>query len=377
MPNIGKSTLFNALTNSSLAAAENYPFCTIEPNKAKVPVPDPRLHQLGAIAESQKIIEAQLEFVDIAGLVKGASEGSGLGNKFLDNIARTSLILHAVRCFEDPDILHVENRVDSVGDLHTIRSELILRDFQVCEKRLDTCRKQAKGPRNEKQALAEKTAQICEVVLGVMDNDQFANTVDFSSHFDNSFLPAFKEMFSVLLTAKPMVHLLHCDEDEVMDGNEHTAKLVSEIAELNGGHAVEGEDYLLVSPRLELQASEFAAEDGPEAQLEYLELQGLTETGLARIIRSCRARLGLMDFYTVGPKEARAWTIREGQTAANAAGVIHSDFEKYFIRAETIFFDDFVTYDGEKGAKAAGKMTSNGRDYVCQNGDIYKFLHGA
>ncbi len=353
LPNVGKSTLFNALTETQAAQAANYPFCTIEPNVGNVGVPDPRLDQLAAIAGSQKIIPTQLGFVDIAGLVRGASKGEGLGNQFLGNIREVDAIVHVLRCFENDDIQHVDNKIDPISDAETVETELMLSDLESLEKRVPAAQKKA--------AQGDKEQKIVASVLGkaldLLREGQPARLV----------VPADEEEARVfaqaqLITAKPVLYVCNVDEESAADGNAFSAR-VFEKAKAEGANAV------IVSAAIE---SELVGMDADERMV-FLEEMGLHETGLARVIRSGYDLLHLITFFTVGPKEARAWTVHTGAKAPQAAGEIHTDFERGFIRAETIAFDDYIALNGEAGAKEAGRLRQEGKEYVVHDGDVLHF----
>jgi len=353
LPNVGKSTLFNALTETQAAQAANYPFCTIEPNVGNVGVPDPRLDQLAAIAGSQKIIPTQLGFVDIAGLVRGASKGEGLGNQFLGNIREVDAIVHVLRCFENDDIQHVENKVDPVSDAETVETELMLSDLESLEKRVPAFQKKA--------TQGDKEAKVAASVLGkaldlLRDGKPARLTVPDGEDEARVFAQA------QLLTAKPVLYVCNVDEDSAAEGNAFSAR-VFEKAKAEGANAV------IVSAAIE---SELVGMDAEE-RLVFLEEMGLHETGLARVIRAGYDLLHLITFFTVGPKEARAWTVHVGAKAPQAAGEIHTDFERGFIRAETIAFADYIALNGESGAKEAGKLRQEGKEYVVQDGDVLHF----
>jgi hypothetical protein len=352
LPNVGKSTLFNALTATQAAEAANYPFCTIEPNTGRVGVPDPRLDRLAEIAKSQKVIPTQLEFVDIAGLVRGASKGEGLGNQFLGNIRETDAILHVLRCFEG-DVTHVEGSVDPVRDAETVETELMLADMESLERRINNASKRAKG--GDKDAKAE--VEIMERALAALQEGRPARTIEVSREEQ----PIFTRL--QLLTAKPVLYVCNVSEEEAATGNEHSRRVI-EKAESEGAGAV------VISAAIE---SELAQLSDPEEKREFLATLGLEEPGLNKVIRAGYKLLGLITFFTVGPKEARAWTVPQGATAPEAAGVIHSDFQRGFIRAETIDYESFVTLGGEQGAKDAGKMRQEGKEYVVRDGDIFHF----
>ncbi|HLZ66082.1 MAG TPA: redox-regulated ATPase YchF [Aliidongia sp.] len=353
LPNVGKSTLFNALTATAAAEAANYPFCTIEPNVGRVAVPDPRLTKLAEIAKSAKIIPTQLEFVDIAGLVRGASKGEGLGNQFLANIRQTDAIAHVLRCFEDGNVTHVEGSVDPVRDAETVETELMLADLESLERRVAAAQKKLRA--NDKEAKAQ--LEVMEPVLAVLRDGKPARTVK----LDADHQKILKQLD--LITAKPVVYVCNVDEGSAATGNEFSAK-VAEFAKAQGAVSV------VISAAIEAEVSQLADE---AEKTEFLETLGLEETGLARVIRAGYGLLGLLTFFTIGPKEARAWTVEQGAKAPQAAGAIHTDFEKGFIRAETIACDDFIACNGEAGAKEAGKMRLEGSEYLVRDGDIFHF----
>lgn len=353
LPNVGKSTLFNALTATAAAEAANYPFCTIEPNVGRVGVPDPRLDQLATIASSQKIIPTQLEFVDIAGLVRGASQGEGLGNQFLGHIRSVDAIIHVLRCFENDDITHVDGTVDPIRDMTTIETELMLADLESLERRLTAATKKAKGGDVDAKAL-----------LGMMEKAKIhleqgkpAKTMVISKEDTE----LFQEL--QLLSSKPMLYVCNVSEAEAATGNEWTLK----VAEYAGNHDARS---VVISAAIE---SEVSALDSAADQQEFLQSLGLKETGLKRVIREGYRLLNLLTFFTIGPKEARAWTAQQGFKAPQAAGEIHTDFERGFICAETISYDDYIACQGEAGAKAAGKLRLEGRDYLVKDGDVFHF----
>ena len=353
LPNVGKSTLFNALTETQAAQAANYPFCTIEPNVGQVGVPDPRLDELARIAGSQKIIPTQLGFVDIAGLVRGASKGEGLGNQFLGNIREVDAIVHVLRCFEDDDIQHVENKVDPISDAETVETELMLSDLESLEKRVPAAQKKA--------AQGDKESKLIASVLGqALDLLRDGKPARLTQISDEEEARVFKQ--AQLLTAKPVLYVCNVDEESAAEGNEFSAR-VFEKAKAEGANAV------IVSAAIE---SELVGME-PEDRMVFLEEMGLSETGLTRIIRSGYDLLHLITFFTVGPKEARAWTAHVGAKGPEAAGEIHSDMQRGFIRAETIAYDDFVSLGGENGAKDAGKLRQEGKDYEVQDGDVLHF----
>ena len=352
LPNVGKSTLFNALTQTAAAQAANYPFCTIEPNVGDVAVPDERLDALAGIAKSAQIVPTRLTFVDIAGLVRGASRGEGLGNQFLANIREVDAIAHVVRCFEDEDITHVEGKIDPLADIETIETELMLADLDSLERRVVGFEKKAKGGDKE----AKESLDLCERALVLLREGQPARLVKVSADERKSF-----EMLG-LMTAKPVLYVCNVEEASADAGNDFSARVFAR-AQAEGAQAV------VVSAKIE---SEIAVL--PEAeQADYLEAVGLAEPGLNRVIRAGYRLLGLLTYFTVGPKEARAWTIVKGTRAPQAAGVIHTDFEKGFIRAETIAYDDYVSLKGEAGAREAGKMRLEGKEYVVHDGDVMHF----
>lgn len=355
LPNVGKSTLFNALTETQAAQAANYPFCTIEPNVGNVSVPDPRLDQLAKIAGSQKIIPTQLAFVDIAGLVRGASKGEGLGNQFLGNIREVDAIVHVLRCFEDDDIQHVENKVDPVADAETVDTELLLSDLESLEKRLPALQKKANGGDKE----AKISISIFTQVLELLHAGKPARLAEPKDEDETRVLAQ-----AQLLTSKPVLYVCNVDEGAAANGNAHSQAVFAR-AQAEGAQAV------IVSAAIE---SELVAME-PDDRVMFLEEMGLTEAGLARVIRAGYELLHLQTFFTVGPKEARAWTVHKGASAPEAAGEIHTDFQKGFIRAETIAFDDYVTLGGEARAREAGKLRAEGKAYVVQDGDVMHFLH--
>ena len=353
LPNVGKSTLFNALTETQAAQAANYPFCTIEPNVGNVGVPDPRLDKLAEIAGSQKIIPTQLGFVDIAGLVRGASKGEGLGNQFLGNIREVDAIVHVLRCFENDDIQHVDNKIDPVSDAETVETELMLSDLESLEKRVPAAQKKA--------AQGDKEAKLLAAVLQpALDLLRDGKPARLARPEGEDELRVFNQ--AQLLTAKPVLYVCNVEEESAADGNAFSAK-VFEKAQAEGANAV------IVSAAIESELTGMDAEE----RMVFLEEMGLHETGLARVIRAGYDLLHLITFFTVGPKEARAWTVHKGAKAPDAAGEIHSDMQRGFIRAETIAFDDFVSLGGEHGAKEAGKLRQEGKEYVVQDGDVMHF----
>ena len=356
LPNVGKSTLFNALTKTAAAQAENYPFCTIEPNVGDVAVPEPRLYQLAEIAKSANIVPARMQFVDIAGLVKGASKGEGLGNQFLANIREVDAVVYVLRCFDDDDITHVSGKIDPISDFDVVETELMLADLESLEKRRVNLEKKVRG--QDKDAKVELT--LVDLALAALHDGQPARSVD----VDPEDAKVWKGL--QLLTSKPVLFVANVDEDAAATGNDYAA-MVAEKA------AAENAAIVTISAKIE---AELAQLDDDE-QREYLETLGLEEPGLNRLIREGYSLLGLQTYFTAGPKEARAWTVRIGATAPQAAGVIHTDFERGFIRAETITFTDYTELDGEQGAKEAGKMRLEGKDYVVQDGDVMLFRFNA
>jgi GTP-binding protein YchF len=353
LPNVGKSTLFNALTATQAAEAANFPFCTKEPNVGRVGVPDPRLDKIAAIAKSAKIIPTQLEFVDIAGLIRGASKGEGLGNQFLGNIREVDAIVHVLRCFVDDDITHVEGDVDPLRDAETVETELMLADLDSLERRLTPLQKKAKGGDKEAKALAE----LMERALALLQDGKPARTLELAAEEK----PLFNSLY--LLTGKPVVFVCNVEEASAATGNALSEK-VAAMAQAQGAVSV------VVSAAIEAEVAQLG--DAGDKR-EFLESLGLEEPGLNRVIRAGYKLLDLITFFTVGPKEARAWTVHRNAKAPEAAGVIHTDFERGFIRAETIDYDSFVTLGGEQACKEAGKMRMEGRDYVVQDGDIFHF----
>ncbi len=353
LPNVGKSTLFNALTETQAAQAANYPFCTIEPNVGQVAVPDERLDKIAAIAKSAKIIPTQLGFVDIAGLVKGASAGEGLGNQFLGNIREVDAIVHVLRCFEDDDIQHVSNKVNPIADAEVVETELMLSDLESLEKRVDNAAKRATAGDKEAKALASVLGQA----LALLRDGKPARLTEPK---DDEEARLFEQ--AQLLTAKPVLYVCNVAEEEAANGNALSEKVFAKAA-------AEGAQAVVVSAAIESELVQMPAED----RAEFLTELGLEESGLARVIRAGYQLLGLKTFFTAGPKEARAWTFPDGALAPQAAGEIHTDFEKGFIRAETIAYDDYVSLGGENAAKDAGKLRQEGKEYAVQDGDILMF----
>ena len=356
LPNVGKSTLFNALTRTAAAQAANFPFCTIEPNVGDVAVPDARLDKLAAIAASKQIIPTRMTFVDIAGLVKGASKGEGLGNQFLANIRETDAIAHVLRCFEDGDVTHVEGRVDPIADAETIETELMLSDLESIEKRLQNITRKIRG--GDKEAVQQE--RLMQAAKTLLEEGKPARMVEVSEEDQKAW------RMLQLLTSKPILYVCNVEEASAARGNAQSAR-VAEMA------AAQGAAHVVISAQIE---EEIAQLDPEEAAL-FLSEMGLEEPGLDRLIRAGYALLGLQTYFTVGPKEARAWTIRKGTLAPQAAGVIHGDFERGFIRAETIAYADYIALNGESGAKDAGKMRVEGKTYEVKDGDVLHFLFNA
>ncbi|PWN07536.1 redox-regulated ATPase YchF [Rhodohalobacter mucosus] len=351
LPNVGKSTLFNALSNAGAESA-NFPFCTIDPNVGLVPVPDERLKKLELLVDPKQTIPATIEFVDIAGLVKGASEGKGKGNAFLSHIREVDLIVHVVRCFDDDDIIHVEGSVDPERDIRIIEDELILKDLESVEKRYDNLKKQSKS--GDKKIAAQ--LETVEKLINHLQDGQTARTFD----TDRDSEEAFKDLF--LLSAKPVLYACNVSESDVNDGNAYVDAVTSIADEF-------GDEVVMFCAKIEAEIAEL---DEEEKQM-FLEEMGLKKSGLDRLIQAAYQNLGLITYFTAGPKEVRAWTIREGTRAPQAAGVIHTDFEKGFIRAETISFNDYETLGSEKAARDAGKMRQEGKEYVVKDGDVMLF----
>jgi hypothetical protein len=353
LPNVGKSTLFNALTETAAAQAANYPFCTIEPNVGRVAVPDPRLQEIARIAKSANVIETQLEFVDIAGLVRGASKGEGLGNQFLGNIREVDAIVHVLRCFEGGDVTHVEGRVDPIADAETVETELMLADLESLEKRVPNLAKKATQGDKEAKVQASVLGQALELLR---DSKPARLTVPKDAE------EAIALERAQLLTAKPILYVCNVDEGDAAEGNAHSARVFEKAA-------AEGAKAVIVSAAIEAEIVTMAHEDRGE----FLSDLGLTEAGLSRVIRAGYELLDLITFFTAGPKESRAWTVEKGSKAPQAAGVIHTDFERGFIRAETIAYDDFIGCGGEAGARDKGKLRSEGKEYIVQDGDVMLF----
>jgi GTP-binding protein YchF len=351
LPNVGKSTLFNALTATVAAQAANYPFCTIEPNVGRVAVPDPRIDVLARIGKSVKTVPTSLEFVDIAGLVRGAAKGEGLGNQFLANIREVDAIIHVLRCFEDDDVTHVEGHIDPLRDADTVETELMLADLESLQKRVPNLQKKARG--NDRAAAAELA--LIEPLLKVLEDGRPARTA----------IPAGEEEAVrrlQLLTAKPVLYVCNVEEASAATGNAQSAR-VAEMA------AAQGAAHVIVSAAIEAEVAQLPAGEREE----FLEGLGLADSGLDRVIRAGYDLLGLITYFTCGPKETRAWTITRGTAAPAAAGVIHGDFERGFIACETIAYDDYVACNGEAGAREAGKLRIEGRNYIVQDGDVLLF----
>ena len=351
LPNVGKSTLFNALTATAAAQAANYPFCTIEPNTGRVAVPDPRLQNLSRIGKSKATLPTSLEFVDIAGLVRGASRGEGLGNQFLANIREVDAIIHVLRCFEDGDVTHVEGSVDPVRDAETVETELMLSDLDSLERRLPGVQKKARGGDREAQA----QAALMEPVVVALQAGNPARTAIPADQVE-----AAKRL--QLMTSKPVLYVCNVEESAAASGNAHSARVAARAK-------AEGAGCVTVSAAIEAEVSLLAEDD----RAEFLDGLGLHDSGLDRVISAGYALLGLVTYFTVGPKETRAWTITAGTKAPQAAAVIHNDFERGFIACETIAYTDFVSLGGEAGAKEAGRMRVEGRDYVVKDGDVLLF----
>jgi ribosome-binding ATPase len=355
LPNVGKSTLFNALTETAAAQAANYPFCTIEPNVGEVAVPDPRLGALATLAKSEQIVPTRLTFVDIAGLVRGASKGEGLGNQFLANIREVDAIAHVVRCFEDTDVTHVENRIDPIADIETIETELMLADLDSLERRVDALEKKAKG--NDKDGKeAKETLDLVNRALVLLREGKPARLTERKPEEEKTFHTL------GLLTSMPVLYVCNVDEAAAATGNAFSRR-VEERAQAEGAGCV------AISAKIEAEIAVLSRAE----RADYLDAIGLAEPGLDRLIRAGYALLDLVTYFTAGPKEARAWTVTRGTKAPQAAGVIHTDFERGFIRAETIAYDDYVALGGEAGARDGGRLRLEGKDYVVADGDVLHF----
>jgi GTP-binding protein YchF len=355
LPNVGKSTLFNALTATAAAQAENYPFCTIEPNLGEVAVPDPRLEPIARLAKSAAIVPTRLAFVDIAGLVRGASRGEGLGNQFLANIREVDAIIHVVRCFSGNDVVHVEGRIAPVDDIETIETELMLADLESLERRVEPLEKRARGADHEAQLMLD----LIKRALACLREGKPARLIERKAEEEKTFRTL------GLLTSKPVLYVCNVDEDHAADGNEFSQQVAARAK-------AEGAGWVLISAKIEAEIAVLPAEERGE----YLAAHGLHEAGLDRLIRAGYALLDLVTFFTGGPKETRAWTVTRGTRAPQAAGVIHTDFERGFIRAEVIAYEDYVALGGEAGARDAGKLRLEGKDYVVADGDVMHFRFG-
>ena len=356
LPNVGKSTLFNALTRTAAAQAANFPFCTIEPNVGDVAVPDDRLEKLAAIAGSKQVIPTRITFVDIAGLVRGASKGEGLGNQFLANIREVDAIAHVLRCFEDGDVTHVEGKIDPIADAETIETELMIADMESIERRLANIARKIKG--GDKEAVAQE--RLMKQALAALEAGKPARKVQVAEDDEKAW------RMLQLLTSKPVLYVCNVEESSAANGNSLSAK-VEEMAAKQGAGAV------VISAKIEEELAQMPEEDAAM----FLEEMGLEEAGLDRLIKAAYDLLGLQTYFTVGPKEARAWTITKGMLAPQAAGVIHGDFERGFIRAETIAYDDYISGNGEAGAREAGKFRVEGKSYEVKDGDVLHFLFNA
>ena len=362
LPNVGKSTLFNALTQTAAAEAANYPFCTIEPNVGEVPVPDARLQKIAEITKPQAIVPTRLTFVDIAGLVKGASKGEGLGNQFLAYIREVDAIAYTLRCFDDPNVTHVEGRIDPLADAETVETELMLADMESLEKRIEPLEKKIRGADKE----ARKKLELVHTALEMLGDGKPARLA-WVAEEDRRAFQALN-----LLTSKRVLYVCNVDEDSAATGNAYSASVEEQLAQTarNAGAAdPKPAGTIVISAKIEAELAQLPADE----RKEYLSALGLAEPGLDRLIRAGYALLDLITFFTTGEKEARAWTVRENTRAPRAAGVIHTDFEKGFIRAETIAYDDFIACNGEAGARDAGKMRLEGKDYRVRDGDLLHF----
>ena len=356
LPNVGKSTLFNALTQTAAAQAANYPFCTIEPNVGEIAVPDPRLDQLAKIAKSAQIVPTRMTFVDIAGLVRGASKGEGLGNQFLGNIREVDAIVHVLRCFEDGDVNRVENRINPVADAETVETELMLADLESLERRAQPLEKKVKSGEKE----AKEQIALMHVALAHLHKGEPARKARLTPEHET----AYKALN--LLTAKPVLYVCNVDEASAATGNAYSRAVEAKAKAEHAG-------VIAISARIEEELAQLPMGERED----YLKSLGLREPGLDRLIRAGHTLLGLITFFTAGPKEARAWTVRKGARAPKAAGIIHTDFERGFIRAETITYEDYVRYNGEAGARDAGRMRLEGKDYLVADGDVMHFRFAA
>jgi len=355
LPNVGKSTLFNALTETAAAQAANYPFCTIEPNVGEVAVPDSRLQKLSALAKSAAIVPTRLTFVDIAGLVRGASKGEGLGNQFLANIREVDAIVHVVRCFEDTDVTHVEGRIDPIADIETVETELMLADLESLERRIEGLERKSRGTDQEAKE-ARQTIDLIDRALALLREGKPARLTQRKPEEEKPF------RILALLTALPVLYVCNVDEDSAATGNDFSKRVQARAHE-------EGAAAIVISAKIEAEIAVLSAHERED----YLTAIGLKEAGLDRLIAAGYALLDLVTFFTAGPKETRAWTVTRGTKAPQAAGAIHSDFERGFIRAETISYEDYIACGGEAGAREAGKMRLEGKDYVVQDGDVMHF----
>ena len=353
LPNVGKSTLFNAMTQTEQAEAAKFPFCTIEPNTGRVTVPDPRLDKIAAITKPQKTVPTSLEFVDIAGLVRGASKGEGLGNQFLANIREVDAICHVLRCFEDENITHVEGKIDPISDAETVETELMLADMESLEKREIPLTKRIRG--GDKEAVRE--LELCHRTLELLRDGKPARTLEVAEDDQRAF------RMLQLLTGKPVLYICNVEEDAAHDGNAQSARVFEKAA-------AEGAEAVVISAKIEEEIVQLGSD---AEKREFLETLGLDETGLARVIRAGYRLLDLITFFTQGPKEVRAWTVHKNAKAPEAAGAIHSDFQRGFIRAETIGYDDFITLGGEQACKDAGKVRQEGKEYLVKDGDLMLF----
>lgn len=354
LPNVGKSTLFNAITKAGAAEAANYPFCTIEPNVGMVTVPDERLDELSKIINPQRVLQATVEFIDIAGLVKGAAKGEGLGNKFLSNIRSTAAICQVVRCFKDENVIHVDGSVDPIRDIEVINTELIFSDMETIDKAIDKHKKLAMNKNKESMALMP----VLEKCKAHLEDFKLLKTLDLTVD-EIELIKVYQ-----LLTIKPMIFAANVSEDDLADGNEYVEK-VKEYAQTLGSEVV------IVSAKVEAELQEM---DDEESKTEFLEALGVKEAGLNRLIKAGYKLLGLQTYFTAGVKEVRAWTIKIGDTAPKAAGEIHTDFEKGFIRAKVVSYNDFIKYSGWKGAQEAGVLRLEGKEYIVKDGDLMEFL---